>query len=67
MAFLFGGDDKGSQDTATPSKSDAEVQDAALKERQRRLLAGGRSSTNVTGGQGVTGAAPTAAKVLLGE
>ena len=63
MSFLFGSPSTPAQ---VPEKSDAEVQAAALRERRRRLLAGGRSSTNVTGGQGVLGAAPTAANALLG-
>ncbi|MCP4328411.1 MAG: hypothetical protein GY791_08245 [Alphaproteobacteria bacterium] len=61
MGFLF------PKPPPPPAKDDVEVQDAALKERRRRLLAAGRASTRLTGGQGVTGAAPSAAKRLLGE
>lgn len=48
-----------------PSRSDAEVQAAAMDERKRRRALLGRSSTNLTGDQGVTGAATTS-RALLG-
>ncbi len=65
MGFLFGEKDSGGGQT--PSKSDAEVQDEALRERRRRLLAGGRSSNILTSGQGVLASTPSARKQLLGE
>lgn len=51
---------------AAPTKSDAEVQDAALRERNRARMARGRASTILSGASGDTSAAPTAAKTLLG-
>ena len=62
MGFLFP-----SSPPPAPEKDDREVQDAALRERRRRLLARGRASTRLTGGQGVTGDAPTVRKRLLEE
>jgi hypothetical protein len=50
-----------------PTRSDAEVQDAAMKERQRRAAAIGRNETIRTSGQGVTDGVQPAANKLLGE
>ncbi len=50
-----------------PSRSDADVQAAALDTRKRRALATGRSDTIKTSGQGVKDEVTTAPKVLLGE
>lgn len=47
-----------------PTKSDAEVQSAALRERERARLAKGRASTILTSGEGDTTPAPTAKKLL---
>lgn len=47
-----------------PQKSDAEVQEAALRERERARLAKGRASTILTSGEGDTSDAPTAKKLL---
>ena len=49
-----------------PEKSDAEVQDAALRERERARRARGRATTILTGGAGDTSEAPTGNKHLLG-
>ena len=49
-----------------PSRSDADVQTAALEARQRRASATGRSETILTSGQGVTDETSTATKKLLG-
>lgn len=50
-----------------PERSDAEVQAAAAAERARARQARGRAATILTGGAGDTSAAPTAAKILLGQ
>ncbi len=50
-----------------PSRSDADVQAAALETRKRRAMAQGRSSTIKTSGQGVTDEVQTAPKTLMGE
>lgn len=52
---------------APPSRSDAEVQDAAARERQRRRALVGRSSTNLTGDEGVLGTATTQRSLLGGR
>lgn len=49
-----------------PTKSDAEIQDAAMKERDRARRAKGRASTILTGGEGDTSTTPTGPKKLLG-
>ncbi len=49
-----------------PAKSDAEVQDAAMKERDRARKARGRAATILTSGEGDTSDAPVGAKKLLG-
>ena len=51
---------------APPTRSDAEVQEAALQERRRRANARGRASSILTSGQGVE-SAPTAKVRLLGN
>lgn len=50
-----------------PKREDPAVQQAASDALKRRRLARGRASTILTGGRGVTGAAPSARKKLLGE
>jgi hypothetical protein len=50
-----------------PSRSDKEIQNAALAARQRRAAATGRSETILTGGAGVTEKADTTIITLLGE
>ena len=72
--FITGNDDEGQRfpdpgPAAPPSRSDAEVQQAALDERRRRGAASGRESTIATSGQGVltTDEHKSAAKTLLGE
>ena len=50
-----------------PTKSDAEVQQAALDVRRRRAGAIGRSDTIKTSGQGVVDGADTVSTQLLGE
>ncbi len=62
MGFLFP-----QSPPPAPAKDDTDIQEEALRERRRRLLARGRASTRLTGGQGVAGAAPTLRKTLLGE
>lgn len=69
MGGLFGG---GSSPAPVappepPTRSDAEVRQEALLERQRRARATGRSETIKTSPQGVTESADTASKKLLGE
>ncbi|MEX0809527.1 MAG: hypothetical protein WD044_12445 [Dongiaceae bacterium] len=49
-----------------PRIDDSAIEAAALAERHRRALAGGRVSTLLTGGAGVTAPAPVASKTLLG-
>lgn len=54
---------------APPAINDAEVQAAALAERERAARAKGRASTILTGGEGDTTGAPVerpALKALLG-
>jgi hypothetical protein len=51
---------------ATPELGDPAVQAAAEEERRRLLNARGRASTILTGGQGLTSAAPTASRALFG-
>lgn len=50
-----------------PERSDAEVQEAALRERLRQSRARGRAANILTGGEGVTEPTPTTRKRLLGE
>lgn len=50
-----------------PTRDDPAVKEAGKKERRRRLKAKGRSSTILTGGQGVTEAANIGRKTLLGQ
>lgn len=64
MGSLFGGGS--TKVEKTPTRSDSEVQSAALAARKRLLAARGRASTIRTGGLGVTGSAPVAVKRLLG-
>ena len=52
---------------APPARSDPEVQDAAARERQRRRALVGRSSTNLTGDEGVLGTAATQRSLLGGR
>jgi hypothetical protein len=52
---------------APPSRSDAEVREAALAARQRAAGASGRASTIKTSGKGVTDEDTPALKKLLGE
>nr|BDD45124.1 hypothetical protein 12 [bacterium] len=55
------------QETPLPQDSDYRIQQTRKKELRRRLLASQSADTLVTGGTGVTAAAPTAAKTLLGS
>ncbi|GKX40044.1 hypothetical protein [Pectobacterium versatile] len=50
-----------------PQEQDAAVVSARDDETRRRRAAAGRSSTLLTGAQGVTGAATTGSKTLLGQ
>lgn len=50
-----------------PRLDDTAIEAAAIEERRRRALAGGRVSTLLTGGAGVTAPAPAASKSLLGS
>lgn len=50
-----------------PSKSDAEVRNEALLDRQRRASAKGRQSTILTGAAGAEDAGASQKKALLGE
>lgn len=50
-----------------PSVVDKEVVDAAGRKKAELAASGGYSSTNPTGGQGVTGTANVRAKTLLGQ
>ena len=52
---------------APPSRSDAEVREAALAARRRAASASGRESTIKTSGKGVTDEDTPALKKLLGE
>jgi hypothetical protein len=49
-----------------PTVNDAEVQSAKDNERKRRVAAAGRTSTILTGGEGVTTAERTQGKQVLG-
>ena len=51
---------------APPTRSDADVQAAALEARQRRAGAIGRSETIKTSGSGVTDEVASVSKTLLG-
>lgn len=69
-----GGGGKGSTPPApapAPKPESAEEQAAVSasrdRERRRQAMAMGRESTMLTGGQGVTTAAPTTTKSLLGQ
>lgn len=69
-----GGGGKGGSAPApapTPRPESGEEQAAVSatrdRERRRQAMAVGRESTMLTGGQGVTTAAPTAGKSLLGQ
>ena len=50
-----------------PTRDDPEVVDAQRSARKRQISAKGRSSTLLTGGQGVTDEANTGLKTLLGS
>ena len=52
---------------APPSRSDSEVQAAALKERNQRRALLGRAGTNPTGDTGDTSAAPVSRAILGGR
>ncbi len=69
MTGLFGGNEPAPviQTPLPPTRSDAEIQQAALDVRRRRAAAAGRSSTIKTSGQGVTDEFTSPIKVLLGE
>lgn len=69
-----GGGGKGSSPPppAPPPKPESAEEQAAVsatrdRERRRQAMAMGRESTMLTGGQGVTTAAPTTTKSLLGQ
>ena len=49
-----------------PQRSDPAVSRARKKDKQQAALAGGRKSTVLTGGSGLTGSANGAKKTLLG-
>jgi len=68
MSGLFGGGSTPSVAEAPPppTRSDADVQRAALEARQRRASATGRAETIRTSPQGVTEDVPAATKTLLG-
>ena len=69
MGGLFGGAAPAAPTPAPlpPTRSDADVQSAALEARQRRARATGRAETISTSPQGVTEDAPVASKKLLGS
>lgn len=68
MGGLFGGSQPAPlPPPVPPSRSDADIQSAALEARQRRAAATGRSETILTSGQGVTEDANTTTKKLLGS
>jgi hypothetical protein len=69
MGGLFGGGSKMQAPTPPPppTRSDADIQAAALKARLRRAAALGRSETIKTSGQGVTDEVNTPTKQLLGS
>ena len=50
-----------------PQREDPDVQAARERELERNRLARGRRTTLLTGGEGVTEAAPVARKTLLGQ
>lgn len=52
---------------ATPTEQDPAVQASLEAERRRQANAGGRQSTLLTGGAGLTSPATTAPKTLLGQ
>jgi hypothetical protein len=52
---------------APPARSDAEIRNEALLDRQRRAAAKGRQSTILTGGTGVEDAGAAQKKTMLGE
>jgi hypothetical protein len=49
-----------------PSRSDADIQSAALEARQRRASATGRTETILTSGSGVDDSTTSTTKKLLG-
>ncbi len=68
MGGLFGGGSPAPvAPPEPPTRSDAEVRQEALLERQRRSAAVGRSATIKTSPSGVTEDAPVATKKLLGQ
>ena len=67
MSKIFGGSKQSAPaPTSPPTKTDAEVKEAASKERKRLLAKQGRESTILTGGQGVEDEANIKKKKLLG-
>lgn len=73
---LYGGGGKGSApkpaDPPPPprpanAEEQAMVDDTRMRERRRQAAAQGQAATMLTGGQGVTQAASTASKTLLGQ
>lgn len=69
MGGLFGGSSAPAPiaPPAPPTRSEADIQAAALEARKRRAAATGRSETIKTSGQGVTDEATVASKKLLSE
>lgn len=69
MTGLFGGKEPApiTQTPLPPTRSDAEIQQAALDVRRRRASATGRAETIKTSGQGVTDEFTSPVKTLLGE
>lgn len=68
MGGLFGGDTPTPEPIPEPpSRSDAEIQSAALDARMRRASATGRAETILTSGQGVDEDKSTKVTKLLGS
>jgi len=78
LKIMFGDEDGGGGlSVVTPAPSPApspvaketstDVQNSKEDEKRRKAAQSGYSSTNLTGGAGLTGAANTAKKTLLGE